>query len=284
VDQNAEFYLPFRARSSSGITMSLLKVNAWGVVTVTHDCPALRQFCDGYLVIGNEFAIVNSAFIVHLPSQQAYPIFSADHPEPVISRTVTFVSGGYVLVYSYQPNGDTQFELYRLPDHTIVRPGTPVHPTHRGTSRGPVRISNAVFLSSDISSSGHSGSIWMFFLSNYSPLYSLRIVLQLDGHLSFRLTTTGSGQHKRMRNTFWTHLADGKTRVITQEADRDEWRWVLFNVSIDSKGESNVRTSAVDIPHHRCFDILALDACRGILAVVPNSSYNEICILDLVGR
>ncbi|KAF9070932.1 hypothetical protein BDP27DRAFT_560123 [Rhodocollybia butyracea] len=282
MNEDADFWIPFRARSSSEKTMSILKMNALGIVTVTYDCPVLRQFFDGVLIIGNEFAIVNSAFIVHLVSQKVYPLSSVDRPELVLSRTVTFVSGGYVLVYSDQPNGDIQFKLYRLPDHTVVRAGTPVHPTQQGTLKGSVRISTA-FLSSDISSSGYSGSIWMFFRpSNFGLLHSLRIVLQLDGHLLFHLTT--SDQCRQMRNTRWTHLADGRTRVITQEVISragQAWKWVLYDVSVDSNGDSSIRRSKVDIPVHGFFDVLALDASRGILAVVPHPSYSEISILDL---
>ncbi|KAF9031569.1 hypothetical protein BDP27DRAFT_851403 [Rhodocollybia butyracea] len=86
--------------------------------------------------------------------------FCLDYPELVTSQTVYFVSGGYVLVYSCPCNDDTQ--LYRLPDHTVVRAGTPVHPTHQGTLQA-YEPKWVAFLSSDISSSGYSGSIWMFF-------------------------------------------------------------------------------------------------------------------------
>ncbi|KAF9031570.1 hypothetical protein BDP27DRAFT_1375140 [Rhodocollybia butyracea] len=260
VDENTEFYLPFRARSSSGKMMSVLKLNALGVVTVTCDCPALRQASNGYLVIGNEFAIINSVFIIHLPSQKVYPL-SVYHPELVLSRGVTFISGEYLLVYSDQLNGELQFNLYRLPDPAVVQAGTPVHPTHRGTLYHSVQILNAFFLS-NIALSGSSGSIWMFFIySNFGQLELLHIVLQLDGHLSFRQTNTSSGLDRPMQSTFLTHSADGKIRVVSQVVvDCQEREWVLYGASVDSEGELSICTSAIDIPYHRCFDILALGA------------------------
>ncbi|KAF9031567.1 hypothetical protein BDP27DRAFT_1375135 [Rhodocollybia butyracea] len=280
LDENAELCLPFETRSSEKI-LSMLKMSPSGVVTVTHDCPALHQLFDKPFVISNEFAVVDSAFIVHLPSQKLYPLSPPDRLELVISRTVTFVSGGYALIYSVQPKGSTDFELYRLPDHTVVQAGTPVPPTHRGTFQGYVAPLEP-FLSSDISSNGSSGSIWMFFcIGNSGQLYSLRIVLQQDGHLSFRLTT--NGRHGRIRNTHWTHLADGKTRVITEQFVGQEWEWVLYDVSIDSEGEPSIRRSKVDVLARRCIEIQALDASQGILAVYPDSSYSEISIVDLAG-
>ncbi|KAF9058989.1 hypothetical protein BDP27DRAFT_1431953 [Rhodocollybia butyracea] len=125
VDENTEFYLPFRARSSSGKMMSVLKLNALGVVTVTCDCPALRQASNGYLVIGNEFC--RHQFRLHYTPTITKGLSSFCVGESPLYQEDIF------LYYSDQPNGELQFNLYRLPDPAVVQAGTPVHPTHRGT-------------------------------------------------------------------------------------------------------------------------------------------------------
>ncbi|KAF9058996.1 hypothetical protein BDP27DRAFT_1431958 [Rhodocollybia butyracea] len=260
LDENAELCLPFETRSSEKI-LSMLKMSPSGVVTVAHDCPALHQLFDKPFVISNEFAVVDSAFIVHLPSQKLYPLSPPDRLELVISRTVTFVSGGYVLIYSVQPNCSTDFELYRLPDHTVVQAGTPVPPTHRGTFQGYVAPWEP-FLSSDISSNGSSGSIWMFFL--YWKLWATLLAAHCA---SARRTLILSSNHQWSAWAYTKYPLDSSCR----------WK------DPDSEGEPSIRRSKVDVLARRCIEIQALDASQGILAVYPDSSYSEISIVDLAG-
>ncbi|KAF9029080.1 hypothetical protein BDP27DRAFT_1349851 [Rhodocollybia butyracea] len=232
------------------------------------------------ITIRNEFALVRHAQsieLLHLSSHKVYNISSRykEVYDDIPDMDTFFIAGGYVLLGFHEDtavptSSETQlsyFELYQLPDHTVLPTGSCLQPTHRSRFECPDQWSRLeILLYSDFSLKPN-GSIWLIRQYNVFERNKIRITPTLDGGMTFEPSVTKTEP-------------TGRTRGISWKCDhRRETKWLLCDVYLDSKGEPCIRTTKVDLGCKMIgFSAYpVLDASWGLLAI-PTENLNPILL------
>ncbi|KAF9062144.1 hypothetical protein BDP27DRAFT_1337093 [Rhodocollybia butyracea] len=235
------------------------------------------------ITIRNEFALVRHAQsieLLHLSSHKVYNISSRykEVYDDIPDMDTFFIAGGYVLLGFHEDtavptSSETQlsyFELYQLPDHTVLPTGSCLQPTHRSRFECPDQWSRLeILLYSDFSLKPN-GSIWLIRQYNVFERNKIRITPTLDGGMTFEPSVTKT--------------EPTGTRGISWKCDhRRETKWLLCDVYLDSKGEPCIRTTKVDLGCKMIgFSAYpVLDASWGLLAI-PTENSGEILVTDFV--
>ncbi|KAF9058685.1 hypothetical protein BDP27DRAFT_1343131 [Rhodocollybia butyracea] len=295
-DYNMDLFFPFRTFSfiTGTSVLSMCKISPSGSVTIA-ESPLLNA----NFVIGNQFAVIHNfgrgrasdvLVVSHLESQNIYPLSSGFLDEPhdprsPIQNTTIFLPGGYALLHfapvSIQLGTPVKhyFELYCMPDHTILPTGTSLSPTHRG--HFPQVDCVVKLLSSVISpQNNYSGSsIWLLVrLYKVVGLHLLHITFRDEGRLAFHLSLARP-------NDIWDlHLtanSDGRARGIARKGEYQEQHWILCDIDMNSDEEPVIHTATVDVLEDKSSYFMALDVSRGML-INHEFGRDQIHILDLV--